>query len=238
VQADFRALIGLKLEYFFQLARFAHRPKLHLTKQGSFFIYLNYIVMMKTLCIIGPNIIYYSLYTIFMLAPVISLNKLKKIRGKLHNVVFVGGAFDILHYGHISHLKLAKQKGDVVIVQIVGNKRVREKKGPGKPILDEKERAKTIAALRFVDYVFIFNGRHYDQKVIDIVKPDILLFNKENFSPATREAAKALKNFNGKIVIDNQKKINSSSKIIKYIQELQPLYAPHKKDHDTGRVAI
>ena len=48
--------------------------------------------------------------------------------------VFVNGTFDILHRGHLELLEYAKSQGDVVVVAIDSDERVKEKKGPTRPI--------------------------------------------------------------------------------------------------------
>lgn len=152
---------------------------------------------------------------------IFTLADLAKCRKQLANVVLAGGVFDILHAGHIQHLVQAKEYGEILIVHVVGNERVREKKGAGKPLLDQMERAHIIAALRCVDYVFVYNGRHYDQEIIEALKPDILFFNQEGYTPAVMSKVAELKQFAGKIVVDEQLKINSSSKIIEKVREIQ-----------------
>ncbi|MDO8183495.1 MAG: adenylyltransferase/cytidyltransferase family protein [bacterium] len=153
-----------------------------------------------------------------LISIILTLADLAKRRKHFTNVVLVGGVFDILHSGHVNHLKQAKKYGDVLIVHVVGNKRVREKKGPSRPVFDEKERAYIIAALKYVDYVFIYNSRHYDQKIINLLQPDILFFNQEGYTTAISNKVAKLRNFKGKIIVDKQDKINNSSKIIKRIQ--------------------
>lgn len=146
-----------------------------------------------------------------------TLQQLGAMRKKLGRVVLAGGAFDIIHGGHIEHLKKAKLLGDTLVVHIVGNKRVREKKGSHKPLLDENERAFIVSAIKFVDHVFIYNGRHYDQIVIDTIRPDVLFFNKEGFTPEVKRLVGGFKKFRGKIFVDRQAKKNHSSGIFREI---------------------
>lgn len=145
---------------------------------------------------------------------IVSLNFLQKHRKKFKKLILVGGAFDVIHAGHIRHLKEAKLLGDTLVVQITGDKRVREKKGPGRPFFTEKKRAEIVSAIRFVDYVFINDGRHYDQKILDKIKPDVLFFNQEDYRKWSKEAVRKFKNFKGKIVVSKTKKEDSSSRVI------------------------
>jgi len=148
-------------------------------------------------------------------APVVALDFLEKERNKMDKVVLAGGGFDILHEGHIRHLQKAKSLGNILIVHITGDERMTEKKGFGRPIFKEDHRALVVSSIRFVDYVFIFNGRHFDQKVVDAIKPDIIFFNQEAFNGETKRAIGKLKHFSGKIIVSDQKKIDSSSRAIK-----------------------
>lgn len=137
---------------------------------------------------------------------VVSLNFFAKNRKKLGKLVLVGGAFDIIHIGHVHHLKKAKSLGDALAVHITSDAKIREKKGPSRPVFGEKTRAEIVSAISFVDYVFIYNGRHYDQKAIDKIGPDILFFNQESYEKGAKEAIKKLKNFHGKIMVSKGKK--------------------------------
>ncbi|MCV5951117.1 adenylyltransferase/cytidyltransferase family protein, partial [Escherichia coli] len=67
------------------------------------------------------------------------------------------GCFDLLHVGHIRYLQGAAAIGDILITAINSDKQVKSLKGPGRPAIPEKERAELIAAIRYVDYVTIFD---------------------------------------------------------------------------------
>ena len=54
--------------------------------------------------------------------------------------IFVNGTFDILHRGHLELLNYAKSLGDFLLVGIDSDDRVREKKGPTRPIHNQEER--------------------------------------------------------------------------------------------------
>lgn len=71
-------------------------------------------------------------------------------------VAFANGCFDLLHVGHIRYLQAAAAEADRLIVAINDDRSVAGLKGPGRPILSERDRAELVAALRGVDYVVIF----------------------------------------------------------------------------------
>lgn len=162
-------------------------------------------------------------------APILTIKKISLIRPKLKKVILAGGVFNIIHAGHIAHLKKAKSLGNTLIVHITGDKRVKTKKGKDRPFLSERERALIISSLRFIDYVFIYNGRHYDQRIINQIRPDILFFNKEAFNSKVKIAVNDLKNFNGKILVDNQRKINNSSNLLKILKKEPAVYGAGSK---------
>lgn len=107
-----------------------------------------------------------------------NLTELKKIianfkaRGK--KIVFTNGCFDLLHYGHIKYLGDAKGMGDILVVAINSDSSVRKIKGSKRPIINEHDRLRTVAALTSVDYVVPFN-ENTPIKVIKLLKPNVLV---------------------------------------------------------------
>ena len=69
--------------------------------------------------------------------------------------VFVNGTFDILHRGHLDLLEYARSQGDKVVVGIDSDDRVREKKGPTRPVNTAEDRAHMLQSLKFVDHVLL-----------------------------------------------------------------------------------
>ncbi|MDQ5953089.1 MAG: D-glycero-beta-D-manno-heptose 1-phosphate adenylyltransferase [Patescibacteria group bacterium] len=85
-------------------------------------------------------------------------------------IVLVGGCFDILHYGHIYFLKKAKALGNVLIVAIESDKRVRELKGEDRPIHSQEQRKEVLESLKFVDKVIILKDKMTDKDYLYFVK--------------------------------------------------------------------
>jgi rfaE bifunctional protein nucleotidyltransferase chain/domain len=89
-------------------------------------------------------------------------------------VVFTNGCFDLLHPGHIETLETARSLGDALIVGVNSDRSVGEVKGPGRPILPERERAEILAALECVDGVVIFD-EPTPRETIAALLPDVLV---------------------------------------------------------------
>jgi D-beta-D-heptose 7-phosphate kinase/D-beta-D-heptose 1-phosphate adenosyltransferase len=89
-------------------------------------------------------------------------------------VVFTNGCFDLLHIGHITLIEQARRCGDRLIVAINSDASVSSLKGPGRPIVGERERARVLAALAAVDAVTVF-GEPTPLEVILAVRPDAIV---------------------------------------------------------------
>ncbi|MCH7590965.1 D-glycero-beta-D-manno-heptose 1-phosphate adenylyltransferase [PVC group bacterium] len=99
---------------------------------------------------------------------------LEKIKSEKKTIVFTNGCFDILHPGHVYYLNHAKNMGDCLVVGLNTDASVKRIKGPKRPLVCEKDRARVLASLESVDYVVFFDD-DTPQKLIEIVKPDILV---------------------------------------------------------------
>jgi D-beta-D-heptose 7-phosphate kinase / D-beta-D-heptose 1-phosphate adenosyltransferase len=95
-----------------------------------------------------------------------------RLRSKGKRIVTLNGAFDILHNGHLHLLSEARRQGDVLIVGLNSDASVRGYKGPGRPIVPEKNRADLLLALRAVDYVHIFDEAD-PIAFLEEVRPDV-----------------------------------------------------------------
>lgn len=100
--------------------------------------------------------------------------KLRKIQQSGKKVVFTNGCFDLLHPGHVCYLEQARALGDALVVAINSDQSVRRLKGNDRPILEQDVRSIMLAALRWVDYVTIFDDPD-PLKLIALLQPDILV---------------------------------------------------------------
>ncbi len=106
-----------------------------------------------------------------------------KLRQEGKKIVFTNGCFDILHYGHAKYLQDAKNTGDILVVGVNSDASIRKIKGRNRPVVDENNRLRLLAALESVDYLVLFMETT-PLKVIRGIKPDILVkgadWNKNN----------------------------------------------------------
>jgi len=79
-------------------------------------------------------------------------NKIPKDGDK---IVYLDGAWDILHIGHIETLKKAKEAGDFVYVGVHDDMTINEHRGKNYPILNMQERVFNLLSLKYVDDVVI-----------------------------------------------------------------------------------
>lgn len=123
--------------------------------------------------------------------------------------VAVSGYFDPIHVGHLEYLQLAKKLGDNLIVIINNNLQAELKKGS--TFMDEKDRMEIVAALRFVDEVFLSIDTDKSVcKSLERIMPDIFANGGDRLLNEIPETA-VMKKYNIKMVDGLGSKIRSSS---------------------------
>ena len=109
-----------------------------------------------------------------ILSPEQMLRERQRLRAAGRRLVFTNGVFDLLHVGHVRYLEQARPLGDALLVAINSDRTVRELKGPDRPVFNEAERAEILAALRFVDYVTVFDNISPRSLITELL-PDVLV---------------------------------------------------------------
>lgn len=148
-----------------------------------------------------------------------AVNLAQRLHAERKAIVLVGGCFDILHVGHITLLEQAKKEGDVLIVFLEHDKRIKKLKGEKRPINTQEDRATILAALKVVDYVLLLPSEpNYDDLVISI-KPAIIATTQGD--PNRHHKERQAKAVNGKVIdvmspIHNQ----STTRLITLLEEL------------------
>ena len=103
--------------------------------------------------------------------------------------VLTGGAFDLLHHAHVLLFEECLEYGDYLVVSVLSDARIREKKGPARPIIPEDGRIAMVEAIRYVDEVVCLKGdpEYPVIKLLDIVRPDVLVLNSDEFADFSKE---------------------------------------------------
>jgi ethanolamine-phosphate cytidylyltransferase len=70
-------------------------------------------------------------------------------------VVYIAGAWDLFHVGHIAALQEARKLGTFVLVGIHDDETVNRRRGGGFPVLNLHERTLSVLACRYADEVII-----------------------------------------------------------------------------------
>lgn len=127
------------------------------------------------------------------MAKIISLQEITSIINsfqKNNSIVLVGGCFDILHIGHIIFLKEAKKMGNLLLVLLESDEKVKKLKGSNRPYFPQKDRAEVLASINAVDYVILLPPLDIDEdynnlilqikpKIIAVTANDRLISKKE-----------------------------------------------------------
>jgi ethanolamine-phosphate cytidylyltransferase len=81
-------------------------------------------------------------------------------------IVYIDGAFDLFHAGHVAILKTARAQGDFLLVGIHTDDEVAERRGPHLPIMALHERALSVLACKYVDEVVIGAPMHISDDML------------------------------------------------------------------------
>lgn len=137
------------------------------------------------------------------------------IWSKKGKIVYAYVVADILHLGHLKHLKRAKDLGDYLIVGVLTKEAVMEKKSC--PVMSINERLELINSLSFVDKA-ILQHQYSPLENIKQIKPDILM---ESTDHKEQSANKYVESYGGEVVQSPYYKLQSSSEIKKKIKRCQ-----------------
>lgn len=128
-------------------------------------------------------------------------------------VGLVQGSWDLFHIGHLKYLLEAKKYCEKLIIGMDGDDKIRERKGPGRPIVPENERKEFLELLGIAVRVEVKHVGDGKWSLIKKHRPDVLIVIKENY---TDEELEQIKKYCGKVVIlPRQAETSTSAKIRK-----------------------
>lgn len=131
------------------------------------------------------------------------LRELKRVTEDLkrmgYRIVLTQGVYDMLHEGHARYLEAARAHGDILVVGVDSDELTRKRKGPNRPIVPQSERLQMLAHLRSVDILTLREAKHGLGKLIETVRPDVLITSSSTNDFGKKEIA-VYKKVCGKIV--------------------------------------
>ena len=135
-------------------------------------------------------------------------------------VVFTNGVFDMIHRGHVEYLADARELGDVLIRGLYSDASAHRLKGPGRPIVNQQDRAAVLAALESVSAVVVFDN-DTPRELINHLKPDVLVKGGD-YEIKDIVGADEIRSWGGDVrVIPFRKGISTSSYFVN-IQKIPP----------------
>lgn len=102
----------------------------------------------------------------------------RALRADGKRLVFTNGCFDLLHAGHVTYLDFARRQGDALAIGLNSDASVSRAKGPTRPIVDQANRARLLAALECVDFVTVFDEDEPRGLVAEVL-PDVLVKSRD-----------------------------------------------------------
>lgn len=142
--------------------------------------------------------------------------RLAEHRQQGKRIVFTNGCFDVLHRGHTSYLRQAKQLGDVLVVALNGDESVRRLKGPDRPINRSADRANVLAALSCVDYVTIFD-EDTPTELIRMLRPHVYAKGGD-YTPEMLDETRVVEEVGGTVAILDYVPANSTTALVNRIR--------------------
>jgi rfaE bifunctional protein nucleotidyltransferase chain/domain len=123
------------------------------------------------------------------------------LRARGLRVVFTNGHFDLLHVGHLRYLQAARKLGDVLLVGVNDDAMTALRKGAGRPVLPEEERAELLAGLACVDYVTIFH-EPTAERCVELLRPAVYVKGGDYAPGGTPlPEAKIVESYGGEVTI-------------------------------------
>ena len=145
--------------------------------------------------------------------------KMKKIVSSLKTlglkIVLAQGSYDLVHIGHARYLETAKKHGNILVVGVDSDEKIRTRKGPERPVVPEGERLEMVSHLRPVDLVYLKKLKDPKWQLIKSICPDVLIATKDTYS---KKEIQELKTYCGKVIVLERMATTSTSAKIRHLQ--------------------
>lgn len=141
--------------------------------------------------------------------------RVEEYRKKGKKIVLTQGSFDMVHIGHARYCDEAKKHGDVLIVGVDSDEKVRARKGPDRPVVPQEERLEMLTYLRSVDLVVLKDLAWPKLHLIKTIRPDVLIATRDTYTP---EKIKELYEWCKEVVVLEPMATTSTSAKIRRVQ--------------------
>lgn len=141
------------------------------------------------------------------------MTKVVSWKNNQQKIVFTNGCFDLLHAGHVTYLEAAKKRGDKLILGLNTDRSVSAIKGPARPVVNEGDRARVLAALESVDAVILFD-EDTPLNLINQIKPNVIAKGSD-YTADQVVGGNEVKSWGGEIALIDLVEGRSTSNIIK-----------------------
>ncbi|MGN7189497.1 D-glycero-beta-D-manno-heptose 1-phosphate adenylyltransferase [Curtobacterium sp. MCBA15_004] len=132
-------------------------------------------------------------------------------------VVFTNGCFDVVHRGHTTYLRQARELGDLLVVALNDDDSVRRLKGPERPINTAEDRAGVLAALACVDLVTVF-ATDTPIPLIERLRPEVYVKGGD-YSPEMLSETDVVRAYGGEVVMVDYVPEHSTTAVVRRIRE-------------------
>jgi D-beta-D-heptose 7-phosphate kinase/D-beta-D-heptose 1-phosphate adenosyltransferase len=100
--------------------------------------------------------------------------ELARHRAAGKRIVFTNGCFDLIHLGHVTYFRFAKEQGDLLVVGVNTDESIRRLKGEKRPIISLEDRLGVLEELESIDYLVTFD-EDTPLPLIEAIRPDVLV---------------------------------------------------------------
>ncbi|MEO3807448.1 adenylyltransferase/cytidyltransferase family protein [Sphaerisporangium sp. B11E5] len=122
------------------------------------------------------------------------------------------GCFDILHEGHVHHLREAAASADVLVVSVTAARHI--DKGEGRPVFGDRARLSLVTALEMVDYA-VLTDAPTAAPLIRRLRPDFYIKGADydgSFDKRLHEERDALREVGGTFLTTSGHVFDSSTR--------------------------
>jgi D-beta-D-heptose 7-phosphate kinase/D-beta-D-heptose 1-phosphate adenosyltransferase len=93
--------------------------------------------------------------------------------------IWINGCFDVLHYGHFRMIEYAASLGEMLVIGIDSDERVKKMKGENRPFHTETQRKFNLMQIKGVSNVVIFDSDETLRSQIELYKPNIFVIGSD-----------------------------------------------------------